>query len=113
MSSNSSEAFRSQMVSRLYDTIPQDQLQSVLAVLDSAMQDYDITRKPVTLVPASGLPEVVKYYLASKAVENMSQGTLKIYRLRLEDFFKLTRKPFSDIRANDIRMYLYYSISSV
>ena len=108
MSSNSSEAFRSQMVSRLYDTIPQDQLQIVLAVLDSALQDYDITRKPVTLVPASGLPEVVKYYLASKAVENMSQGTLKIYRLRLEDFFKLTRKPFSDIRANDIRMYLYY-----
>jgi integrase/recombinase XerD len=96
------------MVSRLYDTIPQDQLQSVLAVLDSAMQDYDITRKPVTLVPASGLPEVVKYYLASKAVENMSQGTLKIYRLRLEDFFKLARKPFSDVRANDIRMYLYY-----
>lgn len=108
MSSNSSEAFRSQMVSRLYDTIPQEQLQSVLAVLDSAIQDYDITRKPVTLVPASGLPEVVKYYLASKAVENMSAGTLKIYRLRLEDFFKLTRKPFSDIRANDIRMYLYY-----
>ena len=85
---DSSETFRSQMVSRLYDTLPQDQLQSVLAVLDSALQDYDITRKPVTLVPASGIPEVVKYFLASKAVENLSRGTLKIYRLRLEDFFR-------------------------
>lgn len=103
---DNSETFRSQMVSRLYDTLPQDQLQNVLAVLDSALQDYDITRKPVTLVPASGIPEVVKYFLASKAVENLSRGTLKIYRLRLEDFFRRIQKPFSDVRANDIRLYL-------
>ena len=103
---DSSETFRSQMVSRLYDTIPQDQLQSVLAVLDSALQDYEITRKPVTLVPASGIPEVVKHFLISKAVENLSRGTLKIYGLRLEDFFRRIQKPFSDVRANDIRLYL-------
>lgn len=103
---DSSETFRSQMVSRLYDTIPQDQLQSVLAVLDSALQDYEITRKPVTLVPASGIPEVVKHFLVSKAVENLSRGTLKIYGLRLEDFFRRIQKPFSDVRANDIRLYL-------
>lgn len=103
---DSSETFRSQMVSRLYDTLPQDQLQSVLAVLDSALQDYEITRKPVTLVPASGIPEVVKFFLVSKAVENLSRGTLKIYGLRLEDFFRRIQKPFSDVRANDIRLYL-------
>lgn len=103
---DSSETFRSQMVSRLYDTIPQDQLQSVIAVLDSALQDYEITRKPVTLVPASGIPEVVKHFLVSKAVENLSRGTLKIYGLRLEDFFRRIQKPFSDVRANDIRLYL-------
>lgn len=106
--SDNSETFRSQMVSRLYDTLPQDQLQNVLAVLDSALQDYDITRKPVTLVPASGIPDVVKYFLASKAVENLSRGTLKIYGLRLEDFFRRIQKPFSDVRANDIRLYLYW-----
>lgn len=105
---DNSETFRSQMVSRLYDTLPQDQLQNVLAVLDSALQDYDITRKPVTLVPASGIPDVVKYFLASKAVENLSLGTLKIYGLRLEDFFRRIQKPFSDVRANDIRLYLYW-----
>ena len=106
--SDNSETFRSQMVSRLYDTLPQDQLQNVLAVLDSALQDYDITRKPVTLVPASGIPDVVKYFLASKAVENLSRGTLKIYGLRLEDFFRRIQKPFSDVRANDIRLYMYW-----
>lgn len=106
--SDNAEAFRSMLVSRLSDSISQDQLRSVLAVLDSALQEYDITRKPVALVPASGMPDVVKYFLASKAIENASPGTLKIYGLRLADFFRRVQKPFSDVQANDIRMYLYY-----
>lgn len=106
--SDNAETFRNELASRLLDSLPQDQVKSVLAVLDSAIQDYDITRKPVALVPASGIPEVVKYFLASKAVENLSRGTLKIYGLRLEDFFRRIRKPFSDVRANDIRLYLYW-----
>ena len=106
--SNNSESFRNELVTRLFDQIPQEQLKNVISILDATMSSYDITRKPVELIPTNGLPEVVKYFLASKAVENLSRKTLKIYKLRLEDFFATVRKPFQDIRANDIRLYLYY-----
>ena len=106
--SNNSESFRNEIVSRLFSQIPQEHLQSVLSALDSTMQEYDVSRKSVELIAQNGIPEVVKYYIASKSVENLSKGTLKIYKLRLEDFFTMAKKPFSDIRPNDIRMYLYY-----
>lgn len=104
----SAETFRNELAARLLSTLPQDQVQAVLATLDKTLQDYDVSRKPVTLITQNGLPEVVRFYLASKAIENLSQGTLKVYRLRLEDFFRVARKPFTEISPNDIRMYLFF-----
>ena len=76
--SNNSESFRNELVTRLFDQIPQEQLKNVISILDATMSSYDITRKPVELIPANGLPEVVKYFLASKAVENLSRKTLDV-----------------------------------
>lgn len=104
----SSESFRNEIMSKLFAALPPDQLRSVLSVLDQTLPEYDIHRKPVALSRPDVLPDVVKYFLASKAVENLSAGTLKIYRLRLIDFFSLVRKPFQDVTPNDIRMYLFY-----
>ena len=106
--SDNSEAFRNEIATKLLDSLPQDQVRAVLAMLDSTISNYDISQKPVALITSNGIPEVVKYYLASKAVENISKGTLKIYKLRLEDFFSVVKKGFNDVRPNDIRMYLYY-----
>lgn len=108
MSADNSESFRSEITARLLASMPQDQVINVLAVLDTTMHDYDISRKPVSLITSDGIPDVVKYFIASKAVENLSRNTLKIYRLRLTDFFTMVKKPFQDIRANDIRTYLFY-----
>ena len=106
--SDNSESFRNEVVSRLYTSLPQDQLRNVLEVLDSAISGYDISRKSMDIIPCDGIPEVVKYYIASKSVENLSATTLKLYRLRLIDFFSRVYKPFADVTANDIRMYLHY-----
>lgn len=105
---DNSESFRNELVSRLFNSIPQDQMQNVLNALDATVSGYDISHKPTALITTDGIPEVVKYYLVSKAVENLSQGTLKIYRLRLIDFFNVVKKIPTDIRASDIRSYLFF-----
>lgn len=105
---DNSESFRNELTARLMQSLPQDQVQSVLQALDATIGSYDISHKPVALITTDGVPEVVKYYLVSKAVENLSPGTLKIYRLRLIDFFAVVKKIPSDIRASDIRTYLLF-----
>ena len=102
------ESFRSEVISRLFSTLPQDQLRDILNVLDTTMSGYEISRKQVEIIPCDGIPDVVKIFIASKAVENLSPGTLKIYKLRLFDFFGRVRKTFTDITAADIRKYLWF-----
>lgn len=105
---DSSESFRNELAAKLFPALPQDHLVNVLKILDITLHDYDISRKPVTIIPKGGVPEVVKSFIACKAVKNLSPGTLKIYTLRLTNFFTMVQKPFQDISANDIRMYMYY-----
>lgn len=106
--STSSESFRNELAARLLAAIPQDQIATVLSVLDTTLSGYDVSRKQVELIASDTVPEVARYYIASKAVANLSAGTLKIYRLRLVDFFSMVKKSYQDITANDIRMYLFF-----
>ena len=106
--STTSEAFRNELAANLFGAVPQSQLPGILAVLDATLSGYEVSRKPIDLIQTDGTPEIVKCFIASKAVSNKSEGTLKIYRLRLIDFFQITKKPFTDIDANDIRMYLFF-----
>ena len=106
MSSNS-ELFRNDLYLHLTGKLTPDQLRDVLAAVDLTASSYEITRKKLDLVPASGIPEVVRWYLASKSIENVSIGTLNQYRYKLINFFSAVRKPFQDITPADIRLYLY------
>lgn len=105
---NNSEAFRTELISRLLQTVPQDQIRTMLPILDQTLSGYDVSRKPLELIPVDGIPESMKAFIASKAICNCSPGTLKIYTLRLTDFFGMMKKAPSDITAGDIRMYLFY-----
>ena len=107
--SENSAVFRSEFAAQLMGRIPQDQISAVLSALDAVLPGYEIRRSQVAIINSDGsVPEVVKFFIASKAVANLSMGTLKIYRLRLVDFFSRVRKPFTEVTANDVRMYLYY-----
>lgn len=101
------ERFRNELASKLLDVLPPDKLREVLKAVDLTSTDYDISRKPVELITTEELPEVVKFYLASKAVENLSKKTLSQYRYKLINFFSAVRKSYADIAPNDIRLYLY------
>lgn len=99
------ERFRTEFAANL--NLPPEVLKEVLKAFDTTSADYDIERKPLDLIPCGGIPELVKIYIASKAVENLSQKTLAQYRYKLIDFFKTVCKPVEAIEPNDVRLYLY------
>jgi len=102
------ENFRTVLTMNLASVITDSEtIKNVLSMVDITMNDYEISKKPMEIIPASGLPEVVKYYLASKGVANLSKNTLKQYRYKLIHFFSTVNKSYMDIKANDIRIYLF------
>lgn len=110
MSENAYENFRTILTVNLCSVIAdQDLLRDVLNMVDISIGDFAISKKPMEIIPAcnGGLPEVVKYFLAARAISNLSKGTLKQYRYKLDHFFKTVRKSFADVTANDIRIYLF------
>ena len=84
-----------------------DMLNKILDMVDLTVEDFEISKKTTSIIPITGFPEVAKYFLASKSISNLSKNTLKQYRYKLVHFFKTVGKPYTDISANDIRIYLY------
>jgi len=107
MSKNPYETFRLELAMNLCRVLPADHLAAALEAVDVTLSDYELTPKRVELITAGGVPEVVKCYIASKAVANLSTKTLEQYRYKLTHFFGTVCKSYADISTNDIRMYLY------
>lgn len=106
--STSYERFRTILTMNLCSVLNNEQLQEVLKTVDVSMNDFDITRKQMDIIPInSAIPDVVKMFIASKAIANRSPKTLAQYKYKLLNFFDKIRKPYTDIHTNDIRMYLY------
>lgn len=103
---NSYEQFRDILASNLYKIVDDEQISKILQAVDMSLSGFDISRKPVELTVSTGIPEVVKYYLVSKAVANLSKSTLRQYKYKLINFFNTVRKAYMDINATDIRLYL-------
>lgn len=101
------ELFRNSLITRLADKLTNDILEEVIRDVDAISQGYKFIKQTTDIIPLTGIPEIVKAYLVSKSIENVSKGTLKQYRYKLLNFFNTVRKPFNTITTNDIRLYLY------
>jgi integrase/recombinase XerD len=102
------ETFRTVLTMNLCSVVQDpDVLRGVLEMVDVSMSDFEISKKQMEIIPAQDMTPVIKCYLGSKAVSSLSMGTLKQYRYKLTHFFDTVRKSYMDIRANDIRLYLY------
>ena len=101
------ETFRTDVLTGLADLVPQHLLDDVMNVIDIASQQYDFQRKEVALTVYRDVPDTVKMYIASKAIQNLSKGTLQNYYNMLCNFFRAVHKPFDAITTNDIRTYLF------
>ena len=104
---DNSENFRNDLASKLAKDLSPEQLRSVLQAVDTTMSTYDISKKETALSLVGAVPETVPLFLASKAVENLSHGSVYQYRQKLINFFAFVKKPVQDITANDVRLYLY------
>ncbi len=101
------ENFAHVLLSRLVGKIPDECLQVVSKEITVLLGDYDVTKRENEIIPYTGLPEAYQAYMVSRKIEGRSEGTLRLYKIRLEDMLTTIGKPVEDITANDLRIYLY------
>ena len=76
--------------------------------LDIILSDYEIeSRKTDVVAYEFQIPSTVEIYIVSKKIAGLSDKTLYLYKIVLEDFFHTVQKEPERISANDIRIYLY------
>ena len=76
--------------------------------LDIMLSDYEIeSRKTEVITYEYQIPNTVEIYIVSKKIAGLSDKTLYLYKIVLEDFFHTVQKEPERISANDIRIYLY------
>jgi site-specific recombinase XerD len=100
------ETYRNELYVSLLGKIPEDQLLTVMRAADAAAVNYDFTRKETAITVYGAIPDAVKQYIASKAVEGCVPGTLYGYKQILTMFFAAVRKPLQEVIPNDVRSYL-------
>lgn len=104
-----SSSLRAEFAASLLYCVPMEQINTILSAFDSVLSGYHVERTGTDLITQTdSSQEFVKMYIASKAIGNLSMGTLHQYKLRLEDFIGTVCKPISEITTNDIRLYLYH-----
>lgn len=104
---NKNESFRTHVQTKLAEILDLETLRRSMRVIDEVINGYEITAKCTDLITANEMPDLVRSFIASKAVENKARGTLTGYTEVLAHFFQAVRKPLPDIVTNDIRLYMY------
>lgn len=102
------EKFKDQFLAALSNHFKTEELQIIGTCLDMAAADYTISKKETSIVPYSQIiPKTVEIYIVSKKISGLSDKTLYLYKIVLEDFFRTVQKDPEKVTANDIRVYLY------
>ena len=101
------ERFVKDFITRLDGKIADGELQTVMDELSVFVGDYDISQRETAVVTIGELPNEFKAYMVTKKIEGRSDGTLKLYNLRLQNMYRTLGKPTQDITQNDLRIYLY------
>ena len=95
--------------SLLLDTyVDTNALRGIDQKLNIILSDYEIeSRKTEVAVYEYQIPNTVDIYIVSKKISGLSDKTLYLYKIVLEDFFCTVQKEPERISVNDIRIYLY------
>lgn len=88
--------------------VPSEDLRVLSTQLDLILANYEISPRNTELIPyGSDIPKTVEIYIVSKKIEGLSEKSLYLYKIVLENFFQTVRKKPEQISANDIRIFLY------
>lgn len=107
MMSDHSELLRTDFAVSVKGILSEEQLTLVLGALSTVMTKYNVEQKSTGLIAQNVVPEAVKYFIASKALENLSESTVRYYTSILKKFFYSVRKQPHEITTNDIRACFY------
>jgi len=83
-------------------------MRAVMAIVDRIGGEFDVERKQTALVPIAQTAQyLLAEYLACKSLEGYSRETIYNYRVTLSRFLAAMKCQICEIKANDIRAYLY------
>lgn len=102
------ELYKLEVLNFLLNKFDEDKIVIISNAMDIAAQQYKFDKQPTELIAINeAFPEVLKNYIAAKAVEGLKPESLQNYTLTLSNFFRAVRKPFDLVTTNDIRIYLF------
>lgn len=102
------ERFKSQLILKLSERFDNDEINTIINIVNIVANDYEFNEKSKELVVYENyMPEVIKTFLACKKIEGYSDGTLNNYKNQLMNFVVFINKDINDIQTNDIRIFLY------
>lgn len=102
------EQFRNEVMTNLSSVFNEQDVSSILHIVDAVAASYDVTPKSMDIIPYfQDMPEMCKMYLVSRSIEGLSPKTLTLYQNTLKHFFQMVRKAPQDVVTNDVRVWLF------
>ena len=102
------EKLKNELLLLLNTHVDDNNLKSVSQELDVILSNYEVeTRKTDIVLYNFEIPETVKIYIVTKKISGLSEKSLYLYNIILNDFFQAIQKSNDKVTANDIRIYLY------
>ena len=102
------EKMKNDLLMLLNEYVCVDDLRKIDKRIDLILSNYEIDeRKTDIIVYGSDIPKTVEIFIVSKKISGLSDKTLYLYVIVLNDFFRTVRKSPEKIETNDIRVYLY------
>lgn len=101
------EQFLNEIKVAIKDIVPSNELSKLINIIGAIANDYDLSKKSRELMVYEPFPEEAKMFLVAKTIGGMAQGSTEQYYRVLSEFFKYVQKPINQVKANDIRTYLY------
>lgn len=101
------EKIQSKILMRMQEILDNEQLQKLENVLVLEFHNIEVKQECTDLVTSERHWEkILRTFLASKRIENCSEGTLKSYNDCVTRLITTLNKRLQDITTNDIRYYL-------
>ena len=101
------EKIQSKILMRMQDVLDNEQLQKLENVLVLEFHNIEVKQECTDLITSERHWEkILRTFLASKRIENCSEGTLKSYNDCVTRLITTLNKRLQDITTNDIRYYL-------
>lgn len=102
------EKFVNDVCAKLSLKLNANDLITVRQVMFTSLKYYDVIEKSTEVATYTDqLPRELMVYLAARKIEGLSDSTIKAYKRVLEHLLRYCNKPMSEIKTEDIRLYLY------